>query len=85
MAQHTCQVCGTVYDTAADCCPTCGNPLAMDICPEVPEAPTPPETPEIPEVPGLPALPAFSPAPTLNKRVFGLGEGEGDVAVDDGE
>ena len=23
--------------------------------------------------------------PTLNKRMFGLGEGEGDVAVDDGE
>ena len=57
MAQHTCQVCGTVYDTAADCCPTCGNPLAMDICPEVPEAPTPPETPEIPEVPENPAEP----------------------------
>lgn len=57
MAQHTCQVCGTVYDTAADCCPTCGNPLAMDICPEVPEAPTPPETPEIPEVPEIPEIP----------------------------
>ena len=57
MAQHTCQVCGTVYDTAADCCPTCGNPLAMDICPEVPEAPTPPDTPEIPEVPEIPEIP----------------------------
>ena len=57
MAQHTSQVCGTVNDTAADCCPTCGNPLAMDICPEVPEAPTPPEPPENPEVPEIPVFP----------------------------
>ena len=78
MAQHTCQVCGTVYDTAADCCPTCGNPLAMDICPEVPEAPTPPEIPEIPEVPEVPEISGrpsrtiyrYTPTPIRNPMVL---------------
>lgn len=66
MAKHTCLVCGTVYDTAADCCPTCGNPLALDNCPEVPEAPALPEVPEVPEIPAgptAPAVPADGPKP----------------------
>ena len=53
--------------------------------PDFPDFPEFPEFPEVPDLPALPDLPAFSPSPTLNERVFGLGEGEGDVAVDDGE
>ena len=59
----------------------CGAACAWDF-PEFPEVP---DLPALPDLPDSPALPAFSPAPTLNKRMFGLGEGEGDVAVDDGE
>lgn len=67
MAQHTCQVCGTVYDTAADCCPTCGNPLVMDLCPEAPTPPEVPEAPEAPEAPAIPEVPAIPEAPKAPK------------------